>query len=163
MKGGDYMIHVYIQEGHSFKYESQNTFSPMIEIETCGIKNYTKHFDDIPTNSKSHCIWREHVFFEPKAKVRYSLILIAVLETWGDFCGVNHYKDQEQGTSSAFPGRCFPDRYLENLLHGGSRARALVGRDEQSWGGGLLWGVCSFKVQCRSPGRRRQTNPTWWP
>ena len=36
MKGGDYLIHVYIQSGKNFKLTGSATCNPKIEIKTCG-------------------------------------------------------------------------------------------------------------------------------
>ena len=66
MPSGDYMIHVYVQQAHSFKLDGADTVNPIIEITTCNQTHYTTSRKDIPTDSKNPVNWREHIFFEPK-------------------------------------------------------------------------------------------------
>jgi hypothetical protein len=66
MKGGDYLIHVFVQEGHSFKLDGSQTVNPIIEVSCCDKSKYTNAMTDIPCNSKRLVKWKEHIFFEPK-------------------------------------------------------------------------------------------------
>lgn len=66
MKGGDYLIHVYVQEGNSFKLEGEKTVNSLVEISCCGQTKYSECFNDIPVASKNPVKWRQHLFFEPK-------------------------------------------------------------------------------------------------
>jgi hypothetical protein len=69
MKSGDYMIHVYVQQAHSFKLDGSKTVNPLVEITCCDETKYTSSREDIPIDSKNPVMWREHIFFEPKSMV----------------------------------------------------------------------------------------------
>jgi hypothetical protein len=71
MKTGDYIIHVYVQEGKMFKVEGSDTCNPFVEISSCNKTKYTSNRKDVPCNSKSLISWREHLFIEPKAMVSF--------------------------------------------------------------------------------------------
>lgn len=66
MKTGDYMIHVYIMSGKNFKSDGNDTISPLITVETCGVKKYSAAKDGIACGSAASTHWKEHMFFEPR-------------------------------------------------------------------------------------------------
>lgn len=82
MKGGDYMIHVYIQSGKNFK-SGHDTICPMIQISCCGIEKYSASKSDVPTGTDIPLDWSEHMFFEPrnqrKEDIEVATISIRVL------------------------------------------------------------------------------------
>jgi hypothetical protein len=45
MRNGNYLIHVYIQEGHSIKLKNYDAISPLLEVEVCGLKKVSKPFN----------------------------------------------------------------------------------------------------------------------
>ena len=65
MKGGDYMIHVYVQGGKQFKLPGEKECSPFVEIQSCGYKKFTQTIDT-PCDSSREVKWKEHLFIEPK-------------------------------------------------------------------------------------------------
>lgn len=70
MKDGDYMIHVFLQCGHSFKDDDgEDTVNPLVVIESCGLKAYSKSYSRIPVKSENKLHWNEHIFLEPKKMV----------------------------------------------------------------------------------------------
>lgn len=58
MKSGDYMIHIYVQEAHSFRLEGEKTVNPICEVQCCGETQYTESYKDIPVMSKNPVKWR---------------------------------------------------------------------------------------------------------
>ena len=76
MKGGDYMIHVFVQAGKQFQLSGESDCSPFVEIESCGFKKYTPVIDT-PCKSNHEVKWNDHLFIEPKnivSKMRVWLI-----------------------------------------------------------------------------------------
>ena len=72
MKGGDYMIHVFIGKGTNLKPEGvnfdgeQSVFDSIIEVECCGMKQFSSTVKDTLVNSDEGHYWGEHFFFEPR-------------------------------------------------------------------------------------------------
>ena len=64
MPKGDYMIHVFIEEGRKIICEEDDAADPIIEITVFEEKKFTKSFDDVGPNAQ--VAWNEHVFFEPR-------------------------------------------------------------------------------------------------
>lgn len=83
LPGGDYMIHVFIENSRQFKTKGKDdTINPIIECRCIGQKVYTKGKADIgPTASIA---WNEHCFFDlkqvPKDKMEGAKIEIRVLD-----------------------------------------------------------------------------------
>ena len=73
MKSGDYMVHVFLQCAHSLKDDDgEDTVNPLVVIDSCGHKAYSKSYTKIPVESKTPVCWNEHIFLEPKKKVRHA-------------------------------------------------------------------------------------------
>lgn len=69
MRGGDYTIHVYVQQAKQIKLGSSNqTIDPLIEVTCLGKKQYTQVKNDI--NRSQIVDWSEHLFFEFNALVK---------------------------------------------------------------------------------------------
>ena len=64
MKRGDYMIHVYVEQGKNLDVPEGEVVDPIVEINCLNERKFTKALDDI--NNTGLAIWNEHVFFEPK-------------------------------------------------------------------------------------------------
>ena len=63
MRRGDYMIHVYIEQGKEF-CGGGDTVDPMMEITCLGQKMYSTAKKDIGKLGEVN--WSEHIFLEPK-------------------------------------------------------------------------------------------------
>ena len=64
MKRGDYMIHVYVEQGKNLDVPEGEVVDPIVEINCLNERKFTKALDDI--NNTGLATWNEHVFFEPK-------------------------------------------------------------------------------------------------
>ena len=63
IKGGDYMIHLFIQETRYLRMDKADTVDPIMQIECFGKTKWTSVKDDIGSNAT--VVWNEHAFFEP--------------------------------------------------------------------------------------------------
>ena len=64
MKGGDYMIHVFVEKIKEINVPDGGTVDPMVVIEVLGQKKYSSAKDDI--GGIGETIYNEHIFVEPR-------------------------------------------------------------------------------------------------
>lgn len=69
MTRGDYLIHVFIEQGRQMKCPENRTVDPMIECSVLGEKKYSSIKKGI-THATTMISWNEHLFFEPRNVVR---------------------------------------------------------------------------------------------
>ena len=67
MKGGDYQIHIFLEQGKMFKGdEGVESIDAMFQINTCGMTVYSKTEKGCPTKNEKGTHFGEHIFIEPK-------------------------------------------------------------------------------------------------
>jgi hypothetical protein len=78
MTRGDYLIHVFVEQGRQMKCPENRTVDPMIECSVLGEKKYSSIKKGI-THATTLISWNEHLFFEPRNVVRNVFISSCVI------------------------------------------------------------------------------------
>ena len=72
MKKGDYMIHVYLQKGKTFRTHcsdncgEKKAINALVQVSLGEKSSYSKCLQNLPLNKNEADYWGEHFFFEPK-------------------------------------------------------------------------------------------------
>jgi len=63
MKGGDYIIHIFIEKAKDIKCPEESTIDPMFQIECLNYNKYSSAKNNIGSTG-TDVVWSEHIFIE---------------------------------------------------------------------------------------------------